>query len=307
MKRLSSLLLAGLIFFVFSGCAAPAAPRAASIQLKDGLGRQVSLDRPAQKIVSLAPSNTEILFAIGAGKQIIGRDDFSDFPAEAKPITSIGGVTAYNYEAIAKLQPDLVIAAGINTQEQVKSLEDLKVPVYYLSNPRDMDGLYANLGIIGTLSGHEKEAASLVASLKNRVQTVENKLAKNSSVPKVYYELDGTDPSKPWTAGPGTFVDLLIKKAGGENVGNALKSDWAQISQEQLIVADPDIIVLGDATYGLTVEQVKARPGWESIKAVKAGKVLFIDDNTISRPGPRMVDGLETLFKIIHPELDTVQ
>ena len=127
---------------------------------------------------------------------------------------------------------------------------------------------------------------------------------KASTTPKVFYELDGTDPSKPWTAGPGTFVDLLIKKAGGVNVGNALTSDWAQISQEALIVANPDIIILGDASYGLTIDQVKARPGWDGIQAVKTGKVLLFDDNLVSRPGPRMVDGLESLVKIIHPELN---
>jgi iron complex transport system substrate-binding protein len=304
MKRLISLLLAGLILIVISSCAAPSAPQPAPIQLKDGLGRQVSLAGPAQKIISLAPSNTEILFAIGASKQLIGRDDFSDFPAEAKSIASVGGVQAYNYESIAKLQPDLVIAAGINSQEQVKSLENLKIPVYYLANPTNMDGLYANLNTVGLLSGHVKEAADLVASLQKRVQAVESTVSKASTTPKVFYELDGTDPSKPWTAGPGTFVDLLIKKAGGVNVGNALTSDWAQISQEALIVANPDIIILGDASYGLTIDQVKARPGWDGIQAVKTGKVLLFDDNQVSRPGPRMVDGLESLAKIIHPELN---
>ena len=304
MKRLISLLLAGLLLIVFSGCAAPSAPQPAPIQLKDGLGRQVSLAGPAQKIISLAPSNTEILFAIGASKQLIGRDDFSDFPAEAKSIASVGGVQAYNFESIAKLQPDLVIAAGINSQEQVKSLENLKIPVYYLANPTNMDGLYANLNTVGLLSGHVKEAADLVTSLQKRVQAVETRVSKASTTPKVFYELDGTDPSKPWTAGPGTFVDLLIKKAGGVNVGNALTSDWAQISQEALIVANPDIIILGDASYGLTIDQVKTRPGWDGIQAVKTGKVLLFDDNLVSRPGPRMVDGLESLVKIIHPELN---
>jgi len=306
MKRLISLFLAAAVVVVFSGCSA-IAPQPAPIQLKDGLGRQVTLSKPAQKIVSLAPSNTEILFAVGAGKQVVGRDDFSDFPAEAKAIQSIGGVQAYNFEAIASLQPDLVLAAGINTAEQVKSLEDLKIPVYYLANPTDMNGLYANLKIVGQLSGHDKQAADLADSLLKRVQAVESRVAKASGTPKVFYEIDGTDPSKPWTAGPGTFVDLLIKKAGGVNVGNALSSDWAQISLEALLLADPDIVVLGDASYGLTPEQVKARPGWDGIKAVKNNKVLLFDDNLISRPGPRLVDGLEALVKIIHPELASAQ
>ena len=307
MKRYRSLFFTVVLALILSACASPAAPQPAPIQLTDGLGRQVTLAGPAQKIVSLAPSNTEILFAIAAGKQVIGRDDFSDYPPEAKPIASVGGVQSYNYEAIAKMQPDLVLAAGINSSEQVKSLETLKITVYYLANPTDMNGLYANLNTVGKLSGHEKEAADLTASLQKRVQAVDTKIAKAAGKPKVFYELDGTDPAKPWTAGPGTFVDLLIKKAGGENVGAALKSDWAQISQEALIIANPDIIVLGDASYGLTIDQVKTRPGWDGIKAVKSQNILLFDDNLVSRPGPRMVDGLETLVKIIHPELNGAQ
>jgi len=304
MKRIFLLILTAMITVVFSGCTAPAAPQPAPIQLKDGLGRTVTLAQPAQRIVSLAPSNTEILFAIGAAKQLVGRDDFSDYPAEAKAIASVGGVQAYNNEAIAQLQPDLVLAAGINSQEQVKSLENLKINVYYLANPTDMAGLYTNLKIVGQLSRHEKEAADLATSLQKRVEAVDSQVSKAGGTPKVFYELDGTDPAKPWTAGPGTFVDLLIKKAGGTNVGNALSSDWAQISQEALIVANPDIVILGDASYGLKPEQLKTRPGWDGINAIKNNKVFTFDDNLISRPGPRMVDGLEALLKIIHPELD---
>jgi iron complex transport system substrate-binding protein len=122
--------------------------------------------------------------------------------------------------------------------------------------------------------------------------------------PKVFYELDATDPAKPWTAGPGTFIDLLIGLAGGQNIGASLSGDWAQISQEALIVQNPDIILLGDALYGgITPESVAARPGWSGISAVSAKRVLTINDDLVSRPGPRMIDGLEALAKSIHPEL----
>ncbi len=270
----------------------------------DGEGRSIVLAGPAQRIVSLAPSNTEILYAIGAGDQVVGRDEFSDYPAEAKDLPSVGGsMGEYDFEAIAALEPDLVLATAINTPKQVKALEELGITVYMLPNPDDLDGLYANLTTVGQLTGHEAETQVLVDSLKARVQVVLEKVAISSYLPVVFYELDGTDPAKPWTAGPDTFMSKWISLAGGRNVGDEMDSSWAQISQEALIVANPEIILLGDAAYGMTPEQVAARPGWDAIAAVESGKILVFDDNLISRPGPRLVDALETLARLLHPEL----
>jgi len=270
----------------------------------DGEGRSIVLAGPAQRIVSLAPSNTEILYAIGAGDQVVGRDEFSDYPAEAKDLPSVGGsMGEYDFEAIAALEPDLVLATAINTPKQVKALEELGITVYMLPNPDDLDGLYANLTTVGQLTGHEAETQVLVDSLKARVQVVLEKVAISSYLPAVFYELDGTDPAKPWTAGPDTFMSKWISLAGGRNVGDEMDSSWAQISQEALIVANPEIILLGDAAYGMTPEQVAARPGWDAIAAVESGKILVFDDNLISRPGPRLVDALETLARLLHPEL----
>jgi len=286
----------------------PAAPTGApstAINLTDGLGRSVNLPAPAQKIISLAPSNTEILFALSAGSQVIGRDDFTNYPDEAMNLPGVGGnMGLYNMETITALQPDLVLAAEINTPEQVKSLEGLGIPVYYLSNPTDIEGMYRNLEIVGQLTGRDSEAAALVDSLRARVNAVTEKVATVGSRPTVFYELDGTsDPAKPWTAGPGTFVDLLISMAGGSNVAADLDSAWAQMSQEALLVADPNFILLGDAAYGVTAEQVAQRAGWDVLSAVKNDKVIPFNDDTASRPGPRLVEALETLAKLLHPGL----
>ncbi len=284
--------------------AAPEPQVEKEIRLTDGLKRSVVLSAPAQKIVSMAPSNTEILFALSAGKQVIGRDDFSNYPAEAANLPSVGGnMGAYNMEAITALQPDLVLAAEINTPEQVKALEDLGIPVYYLSNPTDIEGMYANLEIVGKLTGREAEAAALVESLRTRVDAVVKKLAGIGDRPSVFYELDGSDPAKPWTVGPGTFMDLLITLAGGQNAAAGLESQWGQISQEELLVQNPDFILLGDAAYGVTAEQVAARAGWGDLQAVKSGQIVAFNDDMASRPGPRLVDGLEILAKLLHPDL----
>lgn len=276
----------------------------APIVVTDGLGRQISLKQPAQKVISLAPSNTEILFALGAGGQVIARDAFSDYPEGAKNLPDIGGGWGeLNTEQIVALAPDLVLAAEINTKEQVQALEGLGLTVFYLSNPKDLEGMYENLRQVARLVGHEAEAEALIESLKGRVAAIDEKIAKVQERPLVFYELDGSDPNAPWTSGPGTFVDLLISRAGGVNVGNILGSAWAQISAEELIAQNPEIILLGDAAYGVKPEDVAARPGWEQIAAVKNQQVYAFDDNLISRPGPRMVDGLEQLARLLHPEL----
>jgi iron complex transport system substrate-binding protein len=241
---------------------------------------------------------------VGAGSQVIGRDEFSDVPPEAKTLPSVGGsMGKYDLEKIASLKPDLVLAAEINTPEQVKALEDLKITVYYLSNPTDLPGMYANLVTVGKLTGHQPDAEKLVESLKVRVKVVEDKMTGVASQPKAFYELDATDPAKPWTTGPGTFMDQLIKMAGGENAAAKLNVAWGQISQEELLIQNPDVILLGDAAYGITADQVKQRPGWNKIKAVVDSNIQTFDDNLVSRPGPRLVDGLEILAKLLHPEL----
>jgi len=280
-------------------------PSPGPIVITDSLGHTITLEKPAQRVASLAPSNTEILFAIGAGTQVVARDSFSDYPEHAKGITNVGGgFGEIDTETLVSLQPDLVLLAEINPVEQVQTLENLGLKVFYLNNPKDLEGMYDNLRIVSRLVGHEGEADTLIEGLQARVAEVEKRVANVSERPIVFYELDGTDPNAPWTSGPGTFIDLLLARAGGKNLGNSLEGAWVQISVEELIAKNPDIILLGDFTYGgVKPEDVVARPGWDSIAAVKNQRVFPFDDNLVSRPGPRMVDGLETLAKLLHPEL----
>ncbi|MBI5351112.1 MAG: cobalamin-binding protein [Chloroflexi bacterium] len=301
-----SLILTLLLAFFVAGCGPASlptempAPVSTEIQLTDGLGRSVVLNEAAQKVISLSPSNTEILFAVGAGAQVIGRDEFSDYPEEARAIKSVGGsMGEYSVEDIVVLQPDLVLAAEINSPELVKQLEDLGLTVYYLKNPKTFEDLYVNLEIVAQLTGHD--ATALNDSLKTRVAAVDEKIMALNYAPTVFYEIDATDPAKPYTYGPGTFGDMLISRAGGINIGADLKDAYPQISLEQLVVSSPAIVLLGDSMWGVTVESVLARPGWETIEAVKSKQIFPIDDNLISRPGPRLVDGLEQLAKLLNP------
>ena len=300
-KLIIPFLMLGLLV---AACApAPSAPITENISFTDGLGRQVALAGPAQRVVSIAPSNTEILFAIGAGQQVVGRDQYSDYPAEAAPVTDIGPTFEdLNTEQIVALEPDLILAAEINPPEQVKALEDLGLKVYYLKNPLTLEQMYGNLEIAAQLTGRETEAADLIESLQARVAAVDEKIAPLSSRPGVFYELDGTDPAKPYTAGKGTFIDLLIARAGAYNIASEIEG-YPQLSLEQVVAADPAFIILGDAAYGVTPESVAARPGWENLSAVENGQIRPFDDNLVSRPGPRLVDGLEQLAKLLRPEL----
>ncbi len=291
-----------------SGATPTAAPTAtatpAAIRLVDGTGTEITLPAPATRIVSLGASNTEILFALGAESQIAGCDLTSDYPAEAKPLAVIADYPVLNVESILALQPDLVLAAEIISPEQVQAMRSLGMKVFFLANPTTLpDGLFANIRTVGRLTGRTAEAEKIVLGLQTRFDSVRQQTAAAASAPLVYYELDATDPAKPYTAGPGSFVDTLIRLAGGKNLGAGLSTTWAQISAEEIFHQDPDVILLGDTGYGITVESVAARPGWKGLAAVKSGSVYAIDSNLVVRPGPRLADGLEIIARRIHPEI----
>lgn len=299
---IASILL--LLALILGACASPAAPAAtptaSPLVMTDGLGRTVTLAQPAQRVVSLAPSNTEILFAIGAGSQVVGRDNFSNYPPEALELPGLGDFMGFSIEQIVALNPDLVLLAEIHPPELVKTLEEAGLTVYYLKNPLTMEEMYSMLITVGELTGHKADAQALVTQLSLRVAAVQQKLANIEKQPTVFYEIDGTDPSKPWTTGSGTFIDTLLEMAKAENIGRAIGSQYGQMSIEALLEADPDFILLGDANFGMTPEQVSARAGWGELTAVKEGRVLPFNDDLVSRPGPRLVDGLEELARLLH-------
>ena len=180
---------------------------------------------------------------------------------------------------------------------------DLGLKVYHQANPLDYEGLYGNLRDIGALTGHQDEANALVEVLEVRVLDVLAKVAPLSYHPSVFYELDATDPSSPWTTGAGTFIDYIISMAAGMNAASAVEGDFAQISAEELMAVNPEIILLADALYGITPESVAERPGWDVITAVQNGAIYPIDPNMMSVPGPRLVDALEETARLLHPEL----
>jgi len=270
----------------------------------DDLGHEIELEGYPQAIVSLSASTTEILFAIGAGDQVVGRDEYSVYPDAALEVTSVGAMwDELPTEAILALEPDLVVAAQIISEDQVQALRDLGLNVYWQANPYTYEELWENLRDFARLTGHESETEAMITDLNARVKAVQEKVATVTDRPSVFYELDATDPSNPWTTGSGTFIDYIISEAGGTNAASALEGDFAQISSEELIAVNPDIILLADAPYGTTAESVAERPGWDVITAVENNALYPIDPNTMSVPGPRLVEALEVTARLMHPEL----
>jgi iron complex transport system substrate-binding protein len=274
------------------------------IDLQDGLGRMVHLPGPAVKVVSLSPAGTEILFGIGAWFQVVGRDVFSDYPEEALPLPDVGGDNGnFDQAAISNLHPDLVLLTGFNNPALVTTLEGRGLTVFYLANPTNMEESYENLRKVAKLTSHEQETDRLITSFHERLTWLAGKISAVTSHPKVLIELDGTDPANPWTCGPGSYLDTMITLAGGQNIGLILASPWGQMSTAQIVSANPDIIILADAFYGTTPDDVIMRPGWSGIRAVRDDAIYSVDDYPLSRPGIRLNDGLEMLAEKIHPEI----
>ena len=275
------------------------------LTITDSNNRKVTIQIQPQKIISLAPSDTEIVYALGQGSRLVGVDQFSDYPPEAKSILNIGGSRgSFDLEKIVALHPDLVLAAGTTSSDNLKKLDDLKLLVVVVSsNQTTMDSIMSDIKLVGAVLGVPAQAGKVTNAMQLRLDNLKMKVAAAKSKPRVYWELDATNPAKPYTVGAGNFVDDLIKFAGGENVFGAVASPFPQVGAESVVAANPEVIILSDAAYGISPESVKARSGWSGVPAVKNNKVFPIEDSLVSRPGPRIVDGLEAAVRIIHPEL----
>jgi len=279
-------------------------PEPEQIVMLDDLGVEIVLKGPAQKIISISPSLTEILFSVGAGDKLLGRDSNSMYPEAALEAVDLGGMwEGIPVEDILAMEPDLILAGEIYSAEAIAELRELGLTVFWQANPDSFEGLYENIREIAYLTGMDDQAANLVESLLIRVDELTEKLQKVEMMPVVFYELDASDPSNPWTAGAGTFISYVIGQAKGQNLGDSLSGEWVQISSEALIAQDPAFILLADALYGITPENLAERAGWAEIKAVVDGNVYPFDPFILSVPGPRLIDGFEQLAEILHPEI----
>jgi iron complex transport system substrate-binding protein len=271
----------------------------------DDFGRSVTLPKVPQRIVSLAPSNTEILFALGLGSKVVGVTKFCDYPPEVLErvkkgdIAIIGGFADPSIERIVALNPDLVLAASSLHEKVVKDLEEKGITVVAL-NPKKVDQILANIRLVGKVCGKPEEAENLTDGMRRVIDAVVSKTENVTHRPKVYYEV-WYEPL--YTIGPGTWQSELIEMAGGVNIFADAKEAYPIVSAEAVIERNPEIIVVPIGYMGGVEEDFEKRPGWSAISAVKNGKIYEIDENTVIRPGPRIIQGLQQLAKFIHSEI----
>lgn len=272
------------------------------VTIKDDAGRQVTVEKRPQRIVSLAPSHTEILFSLDLGDRIAGVTSYCDYPTEAQSKPRIGGYSDPSMEKIIAAQPDLVLADNIH-QQLVENLQaqNIKVLVF---NPRTVQGVLATITRVGEASGENQRAARLVADLNQRVERVKARVADVPAEkrPLVYYEV-WYEPLM--TAGPNSLIGDVITLAGGKNMLDSGSEEYPMISQELILQKNPDIMVHSygkgmDNTPGL--EQILNRPGWQNVACIKNRRVVAVDTNLITRAGPRIVDALELLARGFYPE-----
>lgn len=278
---------------------------AESVTINDGAGRAVEIPVAVTRVVSLAPSTTEIVYALGKGDTMVAVDMYSDYPATTADVPKISNPDmTYNYEQIATLKPDVVLAAAITSPDAITAIEKLGIPVVVVGTfTTTMASVQADIALVGAVLGVPDAADAMNQQMQATWDMIAAKVAGVTTKPKVFWELDATDPSKPYTVGKGSFISDIIATAGAVNVFADVDNPYPQVSIEQVVIAAPDIIILSDAAYGVTAEQVIARPGWETIPAVQSQLIYPIDDNLVSRPGPRIVDGLAAVVAIVHPEV----
>ena len=273
------------------------------ITVKDATGTEITFDKAPERIVSTSPSETEILFALGLGDKIYGVSDFDNYPEEAASKPKVGGVSAPNAEAILAATPDLVIG-GISMKEDVamklRSL-DLKL---YKTEPKNVDQVLASILQIGVITNTQAKASEIVAQMNEDIRKVTEAAAtlKAEDKKKVYIEF-----APGWTVGKGEFMDELITMAGGINIAGDIEG-WSQINEEKIIQDNPDVILfaadLVDYDTGKPLEEIiKTRSGWDKITAIQEGRLAGLDEDILSRTGPRLTQGLLQMAQGIYPGL----
>lgn len=283
-----------------------ASPSSFPVTLTDDAGRELVLDAEPMRIVSLAPSNTEIVCALDACDRLVGVTDFDDYPPEVADVPDVVISASVDVELVVAAEPDLVLAAGneLTPTSVIEQLDGLGLPVLVLY-PETLEGVYADIELIGAALGRAPAAGELVASLEARVADVVAAV-DGAERPLTLYEVFHAEGTT-YTAGDGSFLASLLELAGATPlVGDA----QGVIDPETLVAADPELILLGTASYDPSLAEpeaalatVRARAGWSELRAVRDGAVIpYLDDITTTRPGPRIVDGLEALARAIHPD-----
>jgi iron complex transport system substrate-binding protein len=264
------------------------------VTITDDAGREVTIEAEPQRIVSLAPANTEIVAALGLIDRLVGVTSFCDYPSEVTSIDIIGDFASPNLEAVAAAEPDLVLATSGVQADVIVQLEELGAVVVAV-DPADLEAVFDSITMVGKATGAAGEAETIVSSMRSELDEITVAIGDTAPVP-VFLEI-AQDPL--FTAGPGTLLDDIIIAAGGANI--VTQEGYVAFSVEQLVAEDPAVYL---ATLGSMSDpdDLASRPGYGDIAAVRTGRVFVLEDNLVSRPGPRVVEGVRLIAEALHPE-----
>ncbi|MFK9090502.1 ABC transporter substrate-binding protein [Bacillus salipaludis] len=274
------------------------------VTIKDASGNEVILEKKPEKIVSLIPSNTEIAYALGADKEIVGVSDFDNYPEEVKQKEKIGGMDI-NLEKILSLQPNLVLAhasSAHNSEAGLQQLKDAGIAVLVVNDAQNFDQVFDSISMIGKATGETKKADELIQGMKEKLAEIKEKAKDIKEKKTVFVEVSPAPDI--FTTGKNTFMNEMLTSINAENLAND-QEGWIQLDQEEIIKRNPDVII---TTYGgyeeeKPADQVLSRKGWENVNAVKNKQVIDVDSDRVTRSGPRIVEGVEDLAKAIYPEV----
>ena len=298
-KLTAVIMILALLLAALCACGGEEPSAGGAVTITDMTGREITLDEPATRVVALSAADCEFLYAIGAGDTLVGRGEYCDYPAEVLELPAVQSGMDTNIEQIIALEPQVLLMSTMaQTEEQIEALENAGIKVV-VSDAQDIEGVYTALNMIGQLMGKEAEAAAVVDEMKSTFAELSDQAA-GAEEKTVYFEVSPLEYGL-WAAGNGTFMNEIAEMVGLKNVFDDVDG-WAEISEEQVLERDPDYIVTITMYFGegpTPEEEIMARPGWENVTAVKNGAILNLQNNELSRPTPRLMDGAKMLYEFV--------
>lgn len=269
-------------------------------KVKDDRGKEITFKEVPKKVVSLIPSNTEILFALGVGDKIVGATDQDNYPEAAKKIERVSAMMKYDTEKIIALKPDVVLAYTFGDENALKPIEDAGIKVFVIKSATSFDDVYGDIEQIATVMGVKEKGDKLVTEIKDKITSVGKKVKNAKAKPSVYFEI--SPRPEIYTSGNDTFQQEIMNAAGIDNIFKDQKG-WFKISEEEIIKRNPKVIATTVNDVKDPIKEITTRKGWDQIDAVKDKKVFYLDTDIMNRPGPRIGEAVELFAKTVYPDL----
>lgn len=270
-----------------------------SYTVVDDRGKEITFDKVPETVVSLQPSNTEILFELGVGDKIIGATEYDYYPEEAKKIERVSDIVKTNNERIVELNPDVVFAYTIGGEEKVEQLESAGIKVFVIKASESLDEIYGDIHQIAEVMGVKEKGDEVVNNMKSSLASIQEKTSQVKEKKTAYFEVSPAPDI--WSLGSRTYQQELMEIAGIENIYKD-QTSWFSVTEEDLLSRNPDVIITTVNTEG-AVNEILSRPGWDALKAVKNKEVYYLNEDILSRPGPRITQAAEEMAKTIYPDL----